>query len=233
MASKQQYGPGYAKSQVRHHEWRTVENSAGHLLPHLEAMIDADAALRVLDVGAGSGTISASLAAYLPRNGASRLVATDISEEILGRARQVAEEQGVADRVEFRVADVFALPFADGTFDIVHAHQVLCHLDRPVDALAEMLRVVKPAAGILALRESDLHTFFFWPELPPLLRFADLQAQIIAVNGGSDKGGRQLLSWALQAGVPRERIDATYGTWCYATDESREAWSESMHVLER
>ena len=53
----------------------------------------------------------------------------------LAAARADAAAAGV-DNVEFLVGDAYALPFADGSFDVVHAHQVLQHLGDPVAGAA-------------------------------------------------------------------------------------------------
>ncbi|KAF4994091.1 hypothetical protein FGRMN_6006 [Fusarium graminum] len=195
------YGHGYAASEVKHHEWRTAENSSAHLLPKLQAIVKENPKIKLLDVGAGSGTISASLAKYMPQG---ELTATDISDEILARAKEYADSQGISN-IKFQEANVFELPFPDSTFDVTHAHQVLCHLDAPVDAIREMLRVTKPG-GTVSLRESDMHMWCIWPELPALLKFHELQVKNISGKGGQDKGGRQLLSWALKAGASRGDI---------------------------
>jgi ubiquinone/menaquinone biosynthesis C-methylase UbiE len=44
---------------------------------------------------------------------------------------------------------VYALPFPDASFDVVHAHQLLQHLSAPVRALSEMRRVLRPGGRLL------------------------------------------------------------------------------------
>lgn len=132
------YLPGYAASNVKHHEWRTAENSAMYLMTPLQSMAKGNPKLTLLDVGAGSGTISASLAKYMPHG---HVTATDLSEKILERAADHAKEVGVSN-ISFQPASVYELPFPDNSFNVVHAHQMLCHLDSPVEALKEMIRVV-------------------------------------------------------------------------------------------
>ena len=76
----------------------------------------------------------------------------------------------------------------------------------PWDALREMLRVTK-VGGIVAAREGDLETECVWPELPGLLKFRKFAGDMMTAAGGSSTAGRQLLSWALRAGVRREQIN--------------------------
>lgn len=223
MSSHQasRYGPGHDASHVKHHEWRTAENSAGHLLPHLRRIVDVNPHLKLLDVGAGSGTISASLAQKMPEG---QVTATDISEDILQRASEFAQSMG-ATNVEFRTANVFELPFEDATFDVAHAHQVLCHLGEPSRAITEMVRVVKPG-GVIALCESDMRMWCLFPELDGLVKFYDMMVNTLVANGGQDKGGRQLVSWAVAAGVRRDDIEAGFGTWCYSSAPDRKVWGK-------
>lgn len=216
---------GTPPPQAIHHELRTAENSAGYLLPTLAELHKANPHLKLLDVGAGSGTISATLAKAIQPHG--HVTATDIKADILPRARAVAETAGVTN-IDHKQADVLAaagLPFEDATFDVTHCHQVLAHLSRPADAIREMVRVTKPG-GIVAAREGDLETQCAWPDLPGLTKFHALTAGAIERAGGSPRAGRQLLSWVLEAGVPRGQVTAGMGSWCYAEPEERKVWGE-------
>lgn len=215
------YGPGHNASQVKHHEWRTAENSAGHLLPHLKRIVGQNPQLKLLDVGAGSGTISTSLACHMPRG---QVTATDLSEDILQRAANLAMAAGVTNIV-FRRANVFELPFADATFDVAHAHQVLCHLAEPSRAIKEIFRVVKPG-GIVALRECDMQMWCMFPELAGLVKSHEVFVKTMLAHGGQDQGGRRLVSWAVAAGIPRDNIEASFGTWCYSDAPDRKVFGE-------
>ncbi|KAL2149029.1 hypothetical protein VTH82DRAFT_1715 [Thermothelomyces myriococcoides] len=237
----QAYAPGHHPSQIKHHEWRTAENSAAHLIPHLQRLGRERPHLRVLDVGCGPGTITVSLARYLPPGGT--ILGTDISDEVLARAQEHAaaaaaataaqgpEEEGAGRvlSIAFQRASVYELPFPDGSFDVVHAHQVLCHLAAPVDAVREMARVCKPDGGVVALRESDMRMWCVWPPLDGLLhRFHRLMVDVLVANGGQAEGGRRLLSWVLEAGAEREDVDVSFGTWCFSTPDDRRVWGGSM-----
>lgn len=219
------YMPGHTK--VKHHEWRTAENSAAYLLPTLQAMAKANPKLTMLDIGAGSGTITATLAKYMPEG---HITAVDISADILKSAEQYAEKHGVREQISFQEADIYALPFEDNSFDIVHASQVLSHLDSPVDAYREMLRVTKPG-GVVANRESDLTMWSYYPELPGIKKYHEVMLAVMKGSGGQYNAGPRLVSWAMQAGAKREQVTASMGTWMYSTPEEREMWGESSKHL--
>ncbi|MGH8877027.1 MAG: class I SAM-dependent methyltransferase, partial [Stackebrandtia sp.] len=105
------YTHGHHSSVLRSHRWRTAANSSGYLLEHL------DAGHRLLDVGCGPGTITADLATRV-----AHITAVDTASEVIDEARRHGAERG-ATNVDFRVADVYRLPFTANSFDVVHAHQ--------------------------------------------------------------------------------------------------------------
>jgi len=117
------YTHGHHDSVLRSHRWRTVENSAAYLLPHLAPGQD------LLDVGCGPGTITVDLAGRVTPG---KVTGVDASTEVVAEAET---RRAGADTVTFVTGDVYALAFDDGSFDVVHAHQVLQHLTDPVAAL--------------------------------------------------------------------------------------------------
>ena len=127
------YTHGHAESVLRSHRWRTATNSAAYLLPHLQPGHE------LLDVGCGPGTPTCDLADRVAPGAA---IGMDSSAEVVAAATAEAAERGMTN-VTFDTGDVYALPFADDRFDIVHAHQVLQHLTDPVTALRELRRVVR------------------------------------------------------------------------------------------
>ena len=205
-SSRAAYTHGHHESVLRAHRWRTVENSAAYILPHVRPGV------RLLDVGCGPGTITADFARRL-RSG--NVVGVDASAEIVTAARRDHPN------VVFAVADVYHLPFHDASWDIVHAHQLLQHVADPVAALREMRRVVKPG-GIVAARDSDYGSFTWHPAQDLLDEWLTLYHQIASANCGEPRAGRHLLSWARKAGFAT--VAASASSWCFATAEERAWW---------
>ncbi|MFJ8042881.1 methyltransferase domain-containing protein [Kitasatospora sp. NPDC096147] len=206
------YTHGHQESVLRSHRSRTVADSAAYLLPELRA------GQRVLDLGCGPGTITADLARLV--GPAGRVVAVDREPQVLVEAAAYAAEQGLGN-VTFETADGHRLPYADGEFDVVHAHQVLQHVADPVAVLRELRRVTAPG-GVVAVRDADYAAMTWYPELPELDEWLALYRRIARVNGGEPDAGRRLAAWAREAGFTE--LTASSATWTFATPERREWW---------
>lgn len=92
---------------------------------------------RLLDLGCGAGENSV----YFAQKGAN-CVAADYSAGMVEVALKLAAANGV--NIEGQTANAMALDFADNTFDIVYASNLLHHIPDPKIALKEMHRVLKP-----------------------------------------------------------------------------------------
>lgn len=99
------------------------------------------AADRVLDVGCGTGVVSVTAALR-----GAVVTGLDLTPELLARARENAAVARVD--VDWHEGDVEALPFADGTFDVVTSQFGHMFAPRPDVAMREMLRVLKPGGTI-------------------------------------------------------------------------------------
>jgi SAM-dependent methyltransferase len=110
----------------------------------LVARVPVRDALRVLEIACGSGIVTRRLREALPES--ASLVATDLNVDMLGYAREAVPATGI----EWRHADMQALPFADGAFDVV-----VCQFgfmfppDKP-QAFREARRVLAPGGVLLA-----------------------------------------------------------------------------------
>src|ERR1035438_669943 len=172
MTPLDRYTHGHHESVLRSHTWRTAQNSAGFLLPHLKS---GDS---LLDVGCGPGTITMDLAALVA---AGPVVGLDRSKEVIEQAREAAEARALSN-LSFEVGDVYELEFEDSSFDVVYAHQVLQHLSEPTRALVEMRRVLR-VGGWLAVRDGDYGAFSWSPPSEGLDRWMELYHDITREKG--------------------------------------------------
>lgn len=107
--------------------------------------VEPEAAVRVLDVGCGTGEQLLALAAALSRAG---LTGLDISEPSIRRARAAAAARGVAGRISFHAGDYMA--FQDGPFDLILADTVLHAIPAPTgDLFAKLSADLAPGALLI------------------------------------------------------------------------------------
>lgn len=206
------YTHGQHRSVLDSYRVRTAENSANYLLPHLTA------GMSLIDVGCGPGTITAGLAELVAPGAVTAL---DASAEVLDQAAALFGERGLPVRTLLGDADATGL--ADGSADVVHAHQVLQHVGDPVAVLAEMRRVCRPG-GIVAARDGDYAGFTWYPDSPGISAWLDLYRRVTRANGGEPDAGRRLRAWAVRAGFAD--ITATSSTWTYASASDTAWWSK-------
>jgi SAM-dependent methyltransferase len=173
--------------------------------------------LSVLDVGCGPGTITADLALLVAPG---EVVGIDASPEVVAQAAGSAEGSGLSN-LRFEVADLFALEYADASFDVIHLHQVLQHLGDPVAALVALRRVLA-ADGVLAARDSDYSAFTWAPADPLLDRWMELYLAVTARNGHDACIGPKLMGHAQGAGFGS--VEVSSSTWTYADPDSRAWW---------
>lgn len=122
----------------RHHAWRTLA---------VDMVVGAMPG-PALDLATGTGDFALEL---VGREGVTKVVAADFGLEMLGEAARKASRRGVADRIEFSLADAHALPFADDSFVCATiGFGVRNFIDVP-KALSEAARVVRPGGRIVTL----------------------------------------------------------------------------------
>lgn len=97
-----------------------------------------------LEIGAGSGGMTAQLLTLFPR---FRMVATDDDTEMVGSAEQMLA--GFGNRASVQRADAARLPFPDGRFDLVLSAAMLHHVIEWDTALAEAVRVLRPGGRLI------------------------------------------------------------------------------------
>ncbi len=125
----------------------------------------------VLDLGCGTGEITARLAEKFPQ---ATLVGVDLEEQHLERARSRCAEFGA--RVRFEFGDALALALPDAQFDLVVCRHLLQAVPDPAQVLREIRRVLRPGGrahliaedyGMLLCHPTELGSDGFWQRIPP------------------------------------------------------------------
>ncbi len=103
----------------------------------------------VLDLGTGTALIPVELCQQEP---SCRIMAIDMSVNMLDLARYNVEAGGVIERIELSQVDAKQMPFADGMFSTVMSNSSLHHIPKPAECVAEIVRVTD-AGGLIFVRD--------------------------------------------------------------------------------
>jgi ubiquinone/menaquinone biosynthesis C-methylase UbiE len=122
--------------------------------------------MTVLEVGPGNGRYTIETARRV--GSAGKVMAIDIEPKMIERVLRRAQVEA-ANNVEAKVADVYNLPFEDGTFDAIYMITVISEIPEPERAMREFHRVLSPS-GTLAF--SELLTDPDYPLAQTLVRWA-------------------------------------------------------------
>jgi SAM-dependent methyltransferase len=117
-----------------------AEQAARMNAPLIEAAV-IEPGQRVCDIATGAGEPALSIAQLVGESG--RVFATDLVPEMMLGARRRAAAAGLHN-IEFRTADMLALPDSDAAFDRVTCRFGLMFCPAPAQAVAEAARVLKP-----------------------------------------------------------------------------------------
>jgi ubiquinone/menaquinone biosynthesis C-methylase UbiE len=148
-----------------------------------------------LDAGCGGGDVAFELARL--SGPAGRVVGMDIDATKIQLAAREAEERQLSN-VEFQHSDIFENDLAS-TFDLVYARFLLTHLRHPAEALARMLRVLRPG-GIVIVEDIDFTGHFCHPHSQAFSRYVEIYTQVVQRRGGDPHIGPRLPELLLDSG---------------------------------
>src|SRR5262245_24964398 len=123
---------------------------------------------RVADVGCGVGDMSCWLAERVGPDGA--VIGMDVSADQLVHGRVRAARDGLRN-VSFLEGSAYEPGLPDGGLDLVFCRFLLCHLQRPADALGRMAALLRPG-GALVAQDMVMTSMFSDPPARAYPRFA-------------------------------------------------------------
>ncbi len=156
---------------------------------------------KILDVGSGLGQFSRVMARSVGKNG--KVLGIERDENQLNQARELADESGEGNLVEFRLGNALDLPLAEkewGTFDIVHTRFVLEHVPNPNVVVEQMLKAAKPG-GTIVLADDDHSTCRATPDCPGFQSLWNAYCRSYDRIGNDPYIGRRLVTLLHDAGA--------------------------------
>ena len=145
----------------------------------------------VLDVGTGTAQIPIEIVRRRPD---VRIVAIDLSREMLKLGQRNVDRAGMADSIGLELVDAKRLPSDTAMYDAVISNSIIHHIPKPLHSLREMVRVLRPG-GILFVRD--------------LLRPVDrdqLDKLVVQHAAGANDHQRKLFADSLQAALTVEEV---------------------------
>ena len=115
----------------------------------LASGIAPEAPLDMLDVGTGTALIPIEFCRRYPH---LRISGIDLAAHMLRLAMANVERAGFSQRIELRLVDAKRIPLANGEFASVISNSIIHHIPQPLEALAEMVRLLTPG-GLLFVRD--------------------------------------------------------------------------------
>ena len=119
-------------------------HARGASLARLVELVKPEPHWQALDIATGAGHTAAAFAPHV-----ARVIASDVTDEMLAEARKLAAAKGLAN-METASADADALPFEDGRFDLVTCRIAPHHFPDIPMFVGEVWRVLRPG-GTFAL----------------------------------------------------------------------------------
>lgn len=155
----------------------------------------------VLEAGCGVGAQTVTLMKNSP---GAAFTCIDLSQRSLDEARRRVSDEGLQGAV-FKRADIFELPFAEGSFDHIFVCFVLEHLVEPSKALVCLMRVLKEG-GTMTVIEGDHGSAYFHPDSEFARRNIDCLVELQRRSGGNSLIGRQLYPLLTSVGLKDVRV---------------------------
>lgn len=181
MENKKQLSPEMSNPELSYFELQAYIGTTKHMggfetTKALIALCHIGKDTYVLEVGCGVG----ATACYLAKKYGCRVVGVDLRESMIARSNERAQKEGVADLVEFRVADAQDLPFDDAFFDVVIGESVAMFIEDKQKVVSEYARATRPGGYVgmneeiwlnpppTRLVEFVKHTWDIEPDIPTL-----------------------------------------------------------------
>ena len=173
---------------------------------------------RVADVGCGVGDMTCWFGEQVGPSGS--VIAIDVSADQLLHGRERAARDGLG-HVSFVEGSAYEPGLPSGEFDLVFCRFLLCHLQRPADALAQMAALLRPG-GTLVAQDMVMTGMFSDPASRAYRRFAELSVEVGAALGVDYDVGRRLFGMFHALGLTE--LSVSVHQPAFTTGERKRLW---------
>ncbi len=182
--------------------------------------------MQVLDLASGVGDPALSIAEAVGPSG--HVTATDLGPGMIAFAEELAKKKRLGN-IEFRVADVEALPFPDGSFDVVSCRFGIMFFPEQVKAFRECRRVLKPGGRVAFVVWGKREQPFLGTTIGVLMKYVEAPPPDPDAPHAFMFGERGLLRRRLdEAGFSdaREEVRTVIGHWKGTPEEYWQQFTE-------
>lgn len=178
----------------------------------------------VLDCACGTGDLTRLFAKGVSGPGAKKAVGLDFTAEMLDIAR-TKRTRPSDEGIEYMQGDAMALPFADGSFDVVSIAFGIRNVQEPARAVAEFFRVLRPGGRLMVLE-------FDKPRNPVIRWGNDVYTKHImpttaTLISGDKSGAYKYLPTSVETFLDRDALAALFRSTGFA---SVEQWALTFGV---
>ncbi len=194
-----------------------------------EAILEAAqlrAGMRVLDLASGVGDPSLSIAEAVGSSG--HVTATDLGPGMMGLAEELARARGLRN-IDFRAADVEALPFPDESFDVVTCRFGVMFFPDQLKAFRECLRVLKRGGRAALVVWGKREQAFLGTTVGILAKYVEMPPPDPEAPHAFMFGEHGLLKSRLEAAgfaEVREEVRTVPGRWAGSPEEYWQQFTE-------
>lgn len=138
------------------HKWQIIEERKymwhQSQIDRLASVMALSPGMTVTDIGCGLGYLGWTYWKHFGNSGT--YIGVDCSDSLMREATETSTEWSEGGTANFITGNCYDVPITDGSADVTMCQALLMHLEFPVKALREMIRITKPG-GIVMCKELD------------------------------------------------------------------------------
>jgi ubiquinone/menaquinone biosynthesis C-methylase UbiE len=149
--------------------------------------------MTIADIGCGIGFVGITFARYIQPGG--KVLGFDVDCRVIDEGRKNVRKRRLGKVLSIEEGDVYKLPLPDESVDLSVCQALLMHLDRPGDALSEMIRIVRPGGKVVCLEPGPARSAYvscFKPTLQDRIEGERFEYHLLKGRKKLGRGDREI-----------------------------------------